>query len=201
MCVARGPLVEVVFRQPIACDVLNLNFGEKKNDYQLYNAQIGEFVEWPRPYEKFYIPADDVLIYKQRDVEDCPGLEERAYGEDGDPPLPSLFEHIVASSPVAPARSWTDASSSALVLRSGNAYGSLEPLSPATSAVSTPTRRTAKKPPIELAPAGSASTSTGQKRKRTAEAAPQQPAKKKWYREETEDDVWLVVYHDVIMLM
>ena len=144
VCAVRGPLVEVIFRQPIICDVLNLDIKDKTNDYQRYNLQLAEFVDWPRPLESFYVPADEVLIYKHRAVNHCPRVDDLVYGEEGKPPLPSLFEHIVASSPIGLARSWTEASSSARVLRSGNTYGSSEPSSPATSRIVSPSRHIKK---------------------------------------------------------
>lgn len=115
----RGKLLEFVFQQPITCDILAVNYTVV---YESYNLRLGQFVAYPRAYDKQYILPGDVLVYHRSDVQLCPGAQQLAHclapnavgggenrnedsegkgeNEDSDAdkgPLPSLISHVASS--------------------------------------------------------------------------------------------------------
>ncbi|KAH9913613.1 uncharacterized protein B0H18DRAFT_1126104 [Fomitopsis serialis] len=206
-CVDRGIQLQLTFRQPITCDILSL---KPRENYELYDAQLGEFVGFPRVNEHRYFLRDEVLVYRAPGVVDCPGLEDLVLTSqqvlyDGPAPLPSLLQHMQArdSGDRSPS---PDHSSQALlvstpgrVLRSGRVITS--DASPSTSSTSSPgsSRR------HSLPSSSTGSSSAGHKRKRgDLPASPSKRAANKGKArmeepddaDESDDEVWVVVDDD-----
>lgn len=113
----RGNLVEFVFQQSITRDILAAN---RAVTYESYNRQLSRFVAYPRSYDKRYIMAGEVLLYRRSDVVNCPGVrqlarrfapklrggdsedededEEEGSDDSDEDPLPSLVTHAASAS-------------------------------------------------------------------------------------------------------
>ncbi|TFY54297.1 hypothetical protein EVJ58_g8945 [Rhodofomes roseus] len=220
LCIDRGDLLELTFRQTITCDVLGL---KARDSYELFNHQLRGFVAYPRAHERRYFPRQDVLIYRAPGVTDCPGLDDliwAGHAHDGGPgpaPLPSLLQHMHASLVATGNRSATpeDDAQAILqgtpgrVLRSGRVI--TPDASPSSSLPSSSARSTRSS---QVSPAAG-SVSAGVKRRRDDEVSTpskRTSAKGKQRMEEDEDEdededesqadeIWEVIDQDVEVLV
>ncbi|EPS94989.1 hypothetical protein FOMPIDRAFT_1054615 [Fomitopsis schrenkii] len=88
--------VEVVFRQPITCAVLGFSMADTDIKYERFHHGVGRFVSHPRPHEKLYIVRGEHLVYRAKDVVDCPGAKDLAVGRPFQPQLPAFLDHLRA---------------------------------------------------------------------------------------------------------
>lgn len=88
--------VEVVFRQPITCAVLGFSMADTDIKYERFHHGVGRFVSHPRPHEKLYIVRGEHLVYRAKDVVDCPGAKDLAAGRPFQPQLPAFLDHLRA---------------------------------------------------------------------------------------------------------